>query len=98
YNDVHHLSTIFARQLSLKGEKIADTEGISKELHKQFFGHIQSFILSSQEQGFIKKNLPSSLIISMIFHSVMINDSSELNHIERAEYIREILTHGIFQK
>ena len=98
YNDIHHLSTVFTRQLSLKGEKMADAEGISKELHRQFFGHIQSFILSSQEQGFIKKNLPPSLIISIIFHSVMINDGSGLDHMERAEYIREILTHGMFQK
>lgn len=98
YSDVHQLSNVFTQKMKMKNEKIQFKENISKELHERFFGHIQSFILSCQETGFIKKELPANLLINMIFHSVIINTSSDLTQKERAGYIREILAHGMFQK
>ncbi|WP_051237871.1 TetR/AcrR family transcriptional regulator [Lacticigenium naphthae] len=97
YSDVHQLSTMFLQKLHIQGKQLKDKENISEILHEIMLGHIQSFIVSGQEKGYFKSSIPAPLLISMIFHSVMIEDRSGLTSSERAIFIREILAHGIFQ-
>ncbi|GEK89417.1 transcriptional regulator, TetR family [Alkalibacterium putridalgicola] len=98
YSDVHHLSIMFLQKLQLQGKLLKDKDNVSKYLHKIMLDHIQAFIMTGQEKGYFRTSVPASLLISMIFHSVMIEDRSGLSASERARHIREILAHGMFQR
>ncbi|GEK92049.1 TetR/AcrR family transcriptional regulator [Alkalibacterium kapii] len=98
YSDVHHLSNVFLQKLSLQGKTLKDDENVSDLLHKIVLNHIRTFIVEGQDKGYFNPDIPASLLISMIFHSVMIKDRSGLSASERAAHIHDILAHGMFQR
>ncbi|MDN6327224.1 MAG: TetR/AcrR family transcriptional regulator, partial [Alkalibacterium sp.] len=98
YSDIHHLSNVFLQKLSLQGKSLKDDENVSDLLHDIVLNHIKTFIVKGKDQGYFNASIPTSLLISMIFHSVMIVDRSGLTSSERAGYIHEILANGMLQK
>lgn len=98
YGDVHQISFMIPNKQIADDEKMKEKTQQSQMLHKRFFQQIQIFIQTGQNKGYIKKNIPESIIIELIFHSVTIPDRAGLSQSERAHYLQEIICQGIFEK
>lgn len=97
YREVHLISNDLPHdKMVISTEKQKQKEIISGEVHEHFFNYIQQFIQTGKTKGYIKKEIPDSLIVGIIFHSINIPDHSNLNSTERAYFIKMIIKNGIF--
>lgn len=97
YRETHLISDAIPNKMVLSFEKQKQKEAISAEIHGHFLKHIQQFIQTGKKNGQIKKEIPDSLIVDIIFHSINIPDHSKLNSKERAYFIKMIIKNGIFE-
>lgn len=98
YSDIHQISFMIPSNGKTESEKMKEKKQQSRVLHKLFFEQIQQFIQVGQDKGYIKKTIPVSLIIELIFHSVTIPNRSGLSQEERAHFLQEIICQGMFIK
>lgn len=97
YADSHAISAMVpTRQWNTDNAKDPDVQR-SKALHGQFFGFIQRLIEEGQEKGFLKKEIPSLVMIEMIFHSINLPNRSGLPVERHASFIKQILFEGILK-
>ncbi|AEB30569.1 transcriptional regulator, TetR family [Carnobacterium sp. 17-4] len=97
YREVHLISNALPHdKMVISTEKQKQKELISGEVHGHFFNYIQQFIQTGKTNGYIKKEIPDSLIVGIIFHSINIPDHSNLSSKERAYFIKMIIKNGIF--
>lgn len=97
YAETHLISAeVPAQQWS--GEN-ADEPGIirSKELHAQFFRFIKKTIEEGQTIGYLKKDIPSLIIIETIFHSINLPNRTGLSAKEHGFFVKKILFKGIIK-
>lgn len=96
YRDTHLISNAVPNKVVLSFEKQKQKEAISAEVHGQFLHYLQQFIQTGKKNGQIKKEVPDSLIVDIIFHSINIPNHSDLGSQERGYFIKEIIKNGIF--
>ena len=96
YRDTHLISNDIPKKTLISPEKQLQKEAISKEVHGHFLNYIQQFIQTGKKNGQIKKEIPDSLIVGIIFHSINITDRSQLSLQEKAYFIKMIIKNGIF--
>ncbi len=97
YRETHLISNaILHSKIKVSPEKQKRKEAVSADVHGHFFKYIQQFIQTGKKNGQLKKELPDSLIVGMIFHSINIPDHSDLSLQERAYFIKTIIKNGIF--
>ena len=97
YREAHLISNALPHdKMIISTEKQKQKETVSGEVHGQFFNYIQQFIQTGKTNGHIKKEIPDSLIVGIIFHSINIPDRSNLSSQERAYFIKMIIKNGVF--
>ena len=97
YREAHLISNALPHdKMIISTEKQKQKETVSGEVHGQFFNYIQQFIQTGKTNGHIKKEIPDSLIVGIIFHSINIPDHSNLSSQERAYFIKMIIKNGVF--
>ncbi|GAA4060944.1 TetR/AcrR family transcriptional regulator [Amphibacillus indicireducens] len=69
----------------------------SKELHARFFGYIQAIIEEGQTIGYLKKDIPSLIIIETIFHSINLPNRTGLTAEEHGFFVKKLLFEGIIK-
>ncbi|AQS53316.1 putative HTH-type transcriptional regulator [Jeotgalibaca dankookensis] len=67
-------------------------------LHQQFFSFIESVIEEGKDKGVLNKEIPSSIIIEMLFHSILLPNRAGLTELQRAEHITNIVLYGILDR
>lgn len=97
YREIHLISNAIPHnKIKISTENQKRKEIISADVHGHFFKHIQQFIKTGKKNGQLKEELPDSLIVNMIFHSINIPDHSNLSLEEKAYFIKLIIKNGIF--
>ncbi|MER2173874.1 MAG: TetR/AcrR family transcriptional regulator [Carnobacterium sp.] len=97
YRETHLISNALPHdKMVISIEKQKQKKTISGEVHGHFFNYIQQFIQTGKTNGHIKKEIPDSLIVGIIFHSINIPDRSNLSSQERAHFIKMIIKNGVF--
>ncbi|MBM6614548.1 TetR/AcrR family transcriptional regulator [Desemzia sp. RIT804] len=97
YRETHLLSNEIPNKLTISPEKQKQKADVSADIHNHFIKYIQQFIQTGKQNGYIKKEIPDSLIVGIIFHSINIPDHSDLNPQERARFIKMIIKNGIIE-
>ena len=96
YRELHLISNKTPLKLNISPERQKRKTAVSAEVHGHFFNYIQQFIQTGKTTGHIKQEIPDSLIVGIIFHSINIPDHSTLSSKERAYFIKMIIKNGIF--
>lgn len=96
YRELHLISNKIPRKMKLSPERQKRKETVTADVHDHYFKYIQQFIQTGKKNGQIKKEIPESLIVGIIFHSINIPDRSNLSQQEKGYFIKMIIKNGIF--
>ncbi|WP_110928525.1 TetR/AcrR family transcriptional regulator [Bacillus massiliglaciei] len=69
-----------------------------EKLHLDMYKHLQGFIDLGRQEQKLKASLPDSLLLGMIFQSILIPNHFGVPQSEWVRSIKEILCHGMFNK
>lgn len=98
YADTHSISDMIptSRWTEINRNDPAVKRAIT--LHHQFFSFIESVIEEGKDKGILNQEIPSSIIIEMLFHSITLPNRAGLTELQRAEQITNIVLYGILDR
>lgn len=64
-------------------------------LHLDMYKHLQGFIDQGRQEGKLKASIPDSLLLGMIFQSILIPNHFGIPHSEWIASIKEVLCYGM---
>ena len=83
-------------QIPNVNKKVAVTKQKISEIHTELYTSLQHFIELGRSEKKLREDLPSSLILGMIFQTVNIPNIEGISHKDWVEKIKDVICHGIF--
>ncbi|HAM81873.1 TetR/AcrR family transcriptional regulator [Ornithinibacillus bavariensis] len=85
-------------QIPTVNQKVAENKHKLEKMHNQLYTLLQKFIEFGKSEKVLKEDLPSSLVLGLIFQTVNIPNLERIPHSEWVEKMKEIMCHGMFNK
>ncbi|WP_040205719.1 TetR/AcrR family transcriptional regulator [Neobacillus jeddahensis] len=80
-----------------ENNKVKENIGQLENLHLDMYKHLQGFIDLGRQEQKLKASIPDSLILGIIFQSIMIPNHFGISPSEWVQSIKEILCHGMLK-
>ncbi|MCU9612752.1 TetR/AcrR family transcriptional regulator [Caldibacillus lycopersici] len=92
---IPQMITIGRRIPTSGNSKVKESIVQLENLHIDMYKLLQSFIDQGRKEAKLKESIPDSLILGMIFQSIMIPNHFGIPPIEWIQSIKEVICHGI---
>jgi TetR/AcrR family transcriptional regulator, repressor of fatR-cypB operon len=76
--------------------KVADYKQKISEVHTELYTSLQQFIDLGRDEKMLRKDIPSNIVIGMIFQTVNIPNTEGIPHQDWVNTIKDVICHGIF--
>ncbi len=77
--------------------KVKENISQLEKLHLEMYKHLQGFIDLGRQKQKLKASIPDSLILGIIFHSIMIPNHFGISQSEWVRSIKEVLCYGMLK-
>jgi len=77
--------------------KVKENIGQLENLHLEMYKHLQGFIDLGRQEQRLKASIPDSLILGIIFQSIMIPNHFGISKVEWVGSIKEVLCYGMLK-
>lgn len=78
-------------------DKVAASKRKLEKLHVELYDSLQDFIKLGKAEEILKEDIPSNLVLGMIFQTVNIPNTTGVPHHEWVSTLKEIICHGMFR-
>ncbi|WP_010098341.1 TetR/AcrR family transcriptional regulator [Ornithinibacillus scapharcae] len=78
-------------------DKVAAYKKKLDRLHVELYDSLQGFIRLGREEKVLKEDIPSNLVLGMIFQTVNIPNTTGLTHLEWVNTLKKVICHGMFR-
>lgn len=95
YADTHRISAMVPTQKWTKENEENPDVIKSKDLHRRFFGFIQTVVKEGTKLKYLNAEIPAVIIIETIFHSINLPNRMGLTAKEQLYFVKKMLFEGI---